>query len=311
MAIQTQKRTAEKQVALRKVHVVTPTDREENNELEADLRRMGCLGLWEKSWRVRSEDMVRELVTGEVDRVYASTIRGRPDRWNAEFWSSVYGFTLGRESMATKREDCTRNKFSSRLDPKYGYFVKDCKDKRKKRMLAFLVSIFSPEKPYNITLTLATTLLLAYSEKKVVDWRNIIGELVHKLATNTKRGHPSYIGSFLFHLYAHGNLLTDEEKTQWTSHEFMRELQTTDLEPEMGHEGSREEDAVELSNEERPAIKKRKLMLENRATRTRSATKSVGGGTSTFTLEDNPVDTIIRDLEGVRSRMAEYEVQMR
>jgi hypothetical protein len=25
---------------------------------------------------VRSEDMVRELVTGEVDRVYASTIRG-------------------------------------------------------------------------------------------------------------------------------------------------------------------------------------------------------------------------------------------
>jgi hypothetical protein len=45
MATQTRKRTAEKQVALRKVYVVTPTDREENNELEADLRRMDCLGL--------------------------------------------------------------------------------------------------------------------------------------------------------------------------------------------------------------------------------------------------------------------------
>jgi hypothetical protein len=100
------------------------------------------------------------------------------------------------------------------LDPKYGYFVKDCKDKRERRMLVFLMPIFSPEKPYNITLTLATTLLLAYSEKKVVDWENIIGELVHKLATNTKRGHPSYIGYFLFHLYAHGNLLTDEEEIQ-------------------------------------------------------------------------------------------------
>jgi hypothetical protein len=32
MATQTRKRTVEKQVALRKVHVVTPTDREENNE---------------------------------------------------------------------------------------------------------------------------------------------------------------------------------------------------------------------------------------------------------------------------------------
>jgi hypothetical protein len=113
--------------------------------------------------------MVRELVTGKVDRVYASTIRGRPDRWNAELWSGVYGFKPGGEGMATKRKDCTRDKFSSRLDPKYGYFVKECKDKRERKMLTFIVPIFSPKKPYNITRTFATTLLLAYSEKKVVD----------------------------------------------------------------------------------------------------------------------------------------------
>jgi hypothetical protein len=74
------------------------------------------------------------------------------------------------------------------LDPKYDYFVKDCKDERKKMMSAFLVPIFSPEKPYNIIFILITILLLAYSEKKVVDWGSIIGELVHKLATNTKCG---------------------------------------------------------------------------------------------------------------------------
>jgi len=70
------------------------------------------------------------------------------------------------------------------------------------KMLVFLVPIFSPEKSYNITLTLATTLLIAYSEKNVVDWGSIIGELVHKLATNTKRGQPSYIQSFFFYFYA-------------------------------------------------------------------------------------------------------------
>ena len=123
-------------------------------------------------------------------------------------------------------------------------------------MLAFLVPIFSPEKPYNITLTLTTTLLLAYSEKKVVDWERIIGELAYKLATNIRRGQPSYIGPFLFHLYAYGNLLTDEEETQWTSHQFMRELQTTDSESEMDHEGSKDEDVVDLSNEERHVTKK-------------------------------------------------------
>ena len=89
---------------------------------------------------------MRELVTGEVDQVYASTIRGRPDRWNAELWSRVYGFKQEGEGMATKRENCTRDKFSQRLDPKYGYFVKNCKDERERRMLAFLVPIFSSEK---------------------------------------------------------------------------------------------------------------------------------------------------------------------
>lgn len=71
--------------------------------------------------------------------------------------------------MATKNDDCTRDKFSQKLDPKYGYYMRDCKDTRKRRVLASLVPILSPEKPYNVTLTLANTLLLAYSEKKVVD----------------------------------------------------------------------------------------------------------------------------------------------
>ena len=40
----------------------------------------------------------------------------------------------------------------------------------------------------------------------------------------------------------------------------MRELQTTDSDPEMGQEGSKEEDVAEFSNEERTVTKKRKLM---------------------------------------------------
>ena len=58
----------------------------------------------------------------------------------------------------------------------------------------------------------------------------------------------------------------------------------------MSHEGSTKENMVEFSNEERTVTKERKLILANRPTRTKSATKRVGGGTSTFILEDNPVD---------------------
>ena len=95
-----------------------------------------------------------------------------------------------------------------------------------------------------------------------------------------------------------------------TLYQIMRELHTTALEPKMGHEYSKEENVLIFSNEERPVSKKRKLILENSAMRTKSAIKPVGGGTSTFTLEDNPMDFIIRDLEGAHIRIVEYEVEI-
>ena len=105
---------------------------------------MGCPGLLEKSWRVQCEEMVRELVIGEVDQVYASTMRGRPDRWNAELWSKVYGFKQGGEGMATKKEDCTRDKLSKKLNPKYGYFVKKLQGRERKKDISFLGTHFEP-----------------------------------------------------------------------------------------------------------------------------------------------------------------------
>jgi hypothetical protein len=66
-------------------------------------------------------------------------------------------------------------------------------------------------------------------------------------------------------------------------------------------QGRKEEDVVELNNDEWPVSKKRKLIGKNPRTQTRSATKAGGGGASTFTLEDNPVDSIILDLGGVWS----------
>ena len=105
-------------------------------------------------------------------------------------------------------------------------------------------------------------------------------------------------------------MLTDEKETQWTGHQIMIELQTMNSEPIMGQEDSKEENVVELSNEEQPVFKRGKLIKGNPAMRIMSATKARGRGTSTFTLEDNPMDSIIRDLMGMRSRIAEYELQM-
>jgi hypothetical protein len=52
--------------------------------------------------------------------------------------------TTGREGMATKKNECTRAKLSKKLDPKYDYYVKNCKDKREKYDVSFLGIHFEP-----------------------------------------------------------------------------------------------------------------------------------------------------------------------
>ena len=62
MATQSRKRGQEKQVSLCKVCPVFPKNQVELKELEDDLMRMGCIGLFQHPWRIRSEEMVKELV---------------------------------------------------------------------------------------------------------------------------------------------------------------------------------------------------------------------------------------------------------
>jgi hypothetical protein len=49
MATQSRRRIPDKLVALQKIHVFNPTGTRESNELEADQKRMGCLGLLESA----------------------------------------------------------------------------------------------------------------------------------------------------------------------------------------------------------------------------------------------------------------------
>lgn len=71
-------------MALRKVHVSIPKDRQDGRELEEDFRRMECIGLLHKPWRVRMEGMVRKLITGEVTEEFFKTVRGQHEKWTPE-----------------------------------------------------------------------------------------------------------------------------------------------------------------------------------------------------------------------------------
>ena len=95
------------------------------------------------------------------------------------------------------------------------YHPGNCKSKRERRVLEFLLPILNPDKPKRISLTMANTLFGAMSGSMPVNWGSIIHELVAKALPNIGKK-PSFLSPFILHLYQHYKLLLPEEEDMLT-----------------------------------------------------------------------------------------------
>lgn len=71
--------------------------------------------------------------------------------------------------MASQKDDYVHSKFSHTIDPKDGYPISDYTIDRERRVVQFLVLIFSPKKPIQVTVTLGYILFGALSEERAAD----------------------------------------------------------------------------------------------------------------------------------------------
>jgi hypothetical protein len=78
-------------------------------------------------------------------------------------------------------------------------------------MLEILMPILNPEKPKRISLTMANTLFGAMSGVRPVNWGVLIHEVVARAIPNIGRK-PSYLSSFLLHLYRRYECITADEE---------------------------------------------------------------------------------------------------
>ena len=72
------------QVSLRIVTPSIPKRGLEHAQLEEDLRRMRCAGLFEQPWGLKQEEIVHELLAMERSNVFDGTIRDRPQCGNTK-----------------------------------------------------------------------------------------------------------------------------------------------------------------------------------------------------------------------------------
>lgn len=204
-------RAGKKVFNLRSVVPKVPSGEREREMLDADLRRMGCIGLRSQPWSVKDEEMVRELVEGSSNE-WDNTIRAAPKKWTEELWRGTYDFAANGEGMCSRSESLIEGRFRNKPDPKDGLTVADCTDVGTRRVLEFLVPIFYPERPSKTTNMLASTIIGAYTGKRRVAWGRLVQGMVAKMVTGVGKVRPTPIGPFLFHLYHGQGLLRNKEE---------------------------------------------------------------------------------------------------
>ena len=92
-------------------------------------------------------------------------------------------------------------KFHNKINSKDGHSLENCINLRQRRVLEFVVSIVYPEKPRQVTKVIGNTIFGSLSGEYIVNWGQVIQEIVHHLVSHLEKGKPTPISPYLFHLY--------------------------------------------------------------------------------------------------------------
>ena len=117
-------------ISLRNVTPSIPENPIEFKELKQDLVQMRCVGLLERPWALKREELVREMVQPERPNIFDRTIWDRSQLWTTELWQDTYNFLRGGSGLSNRMEGYHVGRFMHHVDPKDGYSVGDCQNNR-------------------------------------------------------------------------------------------------------------------------------------------------------------------------------------
>ena len=187
-------------MALKPVVSGVPKSAKDRELLEEDLWQIRCHGLMGRPWRLRMEEMVSELMSNK-DNWWHRTVRQASEKWTAKEWRKVYGFAREGEEMASRIDWFIDGKFSAPVNPKDGFVVAECKKARARRVLEFLVPLLYPEKPTRVTIMVGNTIFGALSKERLVDWGQVVKDIVQRLFSRMGKSKATPICPYVFHMY--------------------------------------------------------------------------------------------------------------
>lgn len=98
-----------------------------------------------------------------------------------------------------------------------GWRIKHITDREVRHLFEFLNPILHPERPGQISLTMAITIVASFEGRVLIDWAMVLHDLIQKHVALLERIPLfSYACPFLFHVYAHSGCLSASENIYWT-----------------------------------------------------------------------------------------------
>jgi hypothetical protein len=187
-------------IPLKNVSPVILKNESELKELFEDLTRMGCEGLLGKPKNLKSEAKLREFLF-ERGNQWFTTLRQDPDNWTAEVWAEVYGFSPRKdERWANRKDNFYVGKLRGEHDLKDGFHPRNSQNNKERIVIEFILPIFSPEKPKQLSITMANTLFGAMCGVRPVNWGRLIQEYVEKSIFQIGQK-LSFLSPYILHLY--------------------------------------------------------------------------------------------------------------
>ena len=164
-------------VSLKSLVPIVSKDKQEKQQLEEDLTKMGYNGVLLQPWSLKNKAMAQEFLQARSNK-WKGTIRLDPERWTTDLWAEIYNFQKEGRSLAGRIDKHIDGKFKTSINPKDGYAMSDCVDPRERRVLEFVIPILYPKKQNWVTKTIGNTIFGAQSGVWKVSWRQVIKEIV-------------------------------------------------------------------------------------------------------------------------------------
>jgi hypothetical protein len=135
-----------------------PGEKDRQDILEANLRKIGCGKLWDLPWRYSDDFMVNEVALQQLV-MWPDTIRGRSEKWTSKLLAQKWGLSLEGKDLPARKVNLAEKYFEGRPSGGDGWKLTDCRHQEFREVLEFLIPLLNPNKPKRVTVGVASAVV--------------------------------------------------------------------------------------------------------------------------------------------------------